>query len=368
MVTLTSADVEPAPSLDDVAAGPRGDHVPPYARCSPTSGSTGTPKIIVGPSPGIYLRAEDLAASVAGRRGRGDALRVAALPQQRLCLLLSGVAAGPPGRAHGALRRRPRRRPDRAPSRDVTCWCRRCCSGSPASRAFATAISPACSASSTAAPLCPSGSRGVARPRATGAIHLRVRRQRGARRRHVLGCGMAHPSRAPTGLPVGCDCSSSTTTTSRGDGRDRPDLDAARHRRTAVQVRRHDTPAPIIGGYRSYGDMGSVDDDGYLYIADRRQDMIVTGGANVFPAEVEAALSEHAGIADAVVIGLPDPEWGHRVHAIVEPADRAGRHRPRTSCGRTAGSGCPDRRCRSRSSSSIASRARRRGRSTGRVS
>ena len=82
-----------------------------------------------------------------------------------------------------------------------------------------------------------------------------------------------------------------------------------------------ETPAPIMGGYRTYGDMGRVDDEGYLYIADRRQDMIVTGGVNVFPAEVEAALSEHAGIADAVVVGIPDPEWGHRVHAIVQTAD-----------------------------------------------
>jgi bile acid-coenzyme A ligase len=84
-----------------------------------------------------------------------------------------------------------------------------------------------------------------------------------------------------------------------------------------------DTPEPILGGFRSYGDMGYVDADGYLYVVDRRQDMIVTGGANVFPAEVEAALSEHAGLHDAVVIGLPDPEWGHRVHAIVQPLDPA---------------------------------------------
>ncbi|HEX5588094.1 MAG TPA: AMP-binding protein, partial [Acidimicrobiia bacterium] len=82
-----------------------------------------------------------------------------------------------------------------------------------------------------------------------------------------------------------------------------------------------DTPAPILGGYRTYGDMGYVDDDGYLYVVDRRQDMIITGGANVFPAEVEAALSEHAGLVDVVVIGLPDAEWGHRVHAIVQPVD-----------------------------------------------
>jgi bile acid-coenzyme A ligase len=51
--------------------------------------------------------------------------------------------------------------------------------------------------------------------------------------------------------------------------------------------------------------------------------MIVTGGANVFPAEVEAALSEHPGVADVVVVGLRDPVWGRRVHAIVQPADPA---------------------------------------------
>ncbi|MGA7670871.1 MAG: hypothetical protein WBW04_10655, partial [Nitrolancea sp.] len=72
-------------------------------------------------------------------------------------------------------------------------------------------------------------------------------------------------------------------------------------------------------GFASIGDLGWLDADGYLYIADRRVDMIVSGGANVYPAEVEAALSEHAGLADAVVIGVPDEEWGRRVHAIIEP-------------------------------------------------
>ncbi|MGH9079046.1 MAG: class I adenylate-forming enzyme family protein, partial [Acidimicrobiales bacterium] len=71
-------------------------------------------------------------------------------------------------------------------------------------------------------------------------------------------------------------------------------------------------------GFATGGDLGRLDAEGYLYIADRRVDMIVSGGANVFPAEVEAALSEHPDIADVVVIGLPDPEWGQRVHAIVE--------------------------------------------------
>ena len=76
-------------------------------------------------------------------------------------------------------------------------------------------------------------------------------------------------------------------------------------------------------GFYSVGDLGWVDDDGYLYIADRRVDMIVTGGANVYPAEVEAALHDHPAIADLAVVGVPDEEWGRRVHAIVQPADPA---------------------------------------------
>ncbi|MGA8545170.1 MAG: AMP-binding protein [Mycobacterium sp.] len=85
--------------------------------------------------------------------------------------------------------------------------------------------------------------------------------------------------------------------------------------------------APLLpstpDGFRTAGDLGHLDSDGYLYIADRRSDMIVTGGANVFPAEVECALAEHDKIADVVVIGLADPEWGRRVHAVVELANPA---------------------------------------------
>jgi bile acid-coenzyme A ligase len=76
-------------------------------------------------------------------------------------------------------------------------------------------------------------------------------------------------------------------------------------------------------GFGSVGDIGYLDDDGFLYVVDRRVDMIVTGGANVYPAEVESTLADHPGIADVVVIGLSDPEWGRRVHAIIEPADPA---------------------------------------------
>lgn len=76
-------------------------------------------------------------------------------------------------------------------------------------------------------------------------------------------------------------------------------------------------------GFASVGDLGWVDADGYLYLVDRRVDLIVSGGANVYPAEVEAALSDHPGLADVAVIGVPDDEWGRRVHAVIQPADPA---------------------------------------------
>lgn len=83
------------------------------------------------------------------------------------------------------------------------------------------------------------------------------------------------------------------------------------------------TPEPTTDGYYTIGDLGWLDEDGYLYIADRRKDMIITGGANVFPAEVETALSEHPEVTDQVVVGVPDDEWGHRVHAIIQGRDPA---------------------------------------------
>jgi bile acid-coenzyme A ligase len=82
-----------------------------------------------------------------------------------------------------------------------------------------------------------------------------------------------------------------------------------------------DRPKVIDGGFVSVGDLAYCDADGYIYSADRRRDLIITGGANVVPAEVEAALGEHPEVADVSVIGLPDEEWGKRVHAIVEPVD-----------------------------------------------
>jgi long-chain acyl-CoA synthetase len=71
------------------------------------------------------------------------------------------------------------------------------------------------------------------------------------------------------------------------------------------------------------GDLGWVDDEGYLYLADRRTDLILRGGVNVYPAEVEAALVEHREVVDAAVFGLPDKRLGQRVHAVVELTDGA---------------------------------------------
>lgn len=76
-------------------------------------------------------------------------------------------------------------------------------------------------------------------------------------------------------------------------------------------------------GFKSVGDMGWVDSEGYLYFADRRSDMIVTGGENVFAAEVENVLKKHSKVVDAVVVGLPDRDWGHRIHALVETSGPA---------------------------------------------
>jgi bile acid-coenzyme A ligase len=71
-------------------------------------------------------------------------------------------------------------------------------------------------------------------------------------------------------------------------------------------------------GWESLGDVGYVDGEGYVYILDRRLDMIVAGGANVYPAEVEQAIDEHPEVVTSAVVGLPDDDLGNRVHAIVE--------------------------------------------------
>lgn len=78
-------------------------------------------------------------------------------------------------------------------------------------------------------------------------------------------------------------------------------------------VRRH--------GWHHTGDIGYVDDDGYVYIVDRKKDMVITGGFNVFSVEVEAAIMRLPEVRECAVIGVPDPKWGEAVTAIVVPTE-----------------------------------------------
>jgi len=77
------------------------------------------------------------------------------------------------------------------------------------------------------------------------------------------------------------------------------------------------TNAMLRGGWLHTGDVGSIDDDGFVTVIDRIKDMIVTGGENVYSAEVESALASHPDVAACAVIGLPDAKWGERIHAVV---------------------------------------------------
>jgi long-chain acyl-CoA synthetase len=75
-----------------------------------------------------------------------------------------------------------------------------------------------------------------------------------------------------------------------------------------------------IGKFFTVGDIGYLDDDGYLFLCDRKADMIISGGANIYPAEIENVLLTHPRIADAAVFGIPHEDWGEEVKAVVEAA------------------------------------------------
>jgi acyl-CoA synthetase (AMP-forming)/AMP-acid ligase II len=83
------------------------------------------------------------------------------------------------------------------------------------------------------------------------------------------------------------------------------------------------TEETIRNGWLHSGDAGYLDDEGYLYIYDRVKDMIVSGGENVYPAEVESALYSHPAVQDVAVIGVPSERWGEEVKAVVVKKDGA---------------------------------------------
>jgi long-chain acyl-CoA synthetase len=83
------------------------------------------------------------------------------------------------------------------------------------------------------------------------------------------------------------------------------------------------TAAATRAEYFTVGDVGYLDEDGYLFLCDRRTETIISGGVNIYPAEVEAVLLAHPGVMDAAVFGIPNPEWGEEVKAVVEPSPGA---------------------------------------------
>jgi long-chain acyl-CoA synthetase len=84
------------------------------------------------------------------------------------------------------------------------------------------------------------------------------------------------------------------------------------------------TRASRARGMFTVGDIGYLDEDGYLYLCDRKSDMIISGGVNIYPAEIENALSSHPAVADVAVFGIPHDDWGEEIKAVVQPAAGAG--------------------------------------------
>lgn len=307
----------------DAAAPP--DRIPQMARMIATSGSTGRPKLIVDPTPGIYADAD--VESAAGLQGQGSdsnhlvtsplyhangwaACYMSLLGGERIVLMerfgaervvelierhrITHVIMVP------TMLQRIARLPD-VGERDFSSIERLVYGAAPIPewvvRAWLELIPPErfwlTYGSSEALGFCATtGAEWLKRPGTTGT---------------PLGCDLKILDESGAELPPG----------EVGEIYMRPQGGPSR----AFEYVGSETPQPTPDGYWTLGDMGWVDADGYVYIADRRQDMIVSGGANVYPAEVETALSEHPNVDDTVVIGLPDPEWGRRVHAVVQPVD-----------------------------------------------
>ena len=80
-----------------------------------------------------------------------------------------------------------------------------------------------------------------------------------------------------------------------------------------------ETAVALRGGWMHTGDMGYMDEDGFIFIVDRLKDMIISGGENVYSTEVEHAIYQHTAVADCAVIGIPHKKWGESIHAIVVP-------------------------------------------------
>ena len=123
------------------------------------------------------------------------------------------------------------------------------------------------------------------------------------------------------------------------------------------------TAESIKDGWFATGDMAKVDDDGYYFIVDRKKELIIRGGYNVYPREVEEVLYEHPAVREAAVVGMPHAEWGEEVGAAVALEGRRER-RPRRSSSRSSRSRSRATSTRAGSGSSTSCRRGRRARSS----
>ncbi len=123
-------------------------------------------------------------------------------------------------------------------------------------------------------------------------------------------CGKTY---GPIEVRIVTDDGTDATTGEPGELFIRSSLEMDGYHHTDERLTEHDRE------WKSVGDVAYLDDDGYLYICDRKKDMIISGGVNIYPAEIEAVIYEHPAILDVAVFGIPDDEWGERVHAIVQP-------------------------------------------------
>ncbi|MBW2419316.1 MAG: AMP-binding protein, partial [Deltaproteobacteria bacterium] len=76
-----------------------------------------------------------------------------------------------------------------------------------------------------------------------------------------------------------------------------------------------------IGNYFTVGDVGELNEEGYLFLRDRKLDMIISGGANLYPAEIESELIQHPKVVDVAVFGIPNDDWGEEVKAVIQPME-----------------------------------------------
>ncbi|GAN76504.1 AMP-binding protein [Acidisphaera rubrifaciens] len=142
---------------------------------------------------------------------------------------------------------------------------------------------------------------------------------------------MLHPHEQFTKLgSVGRECvGSAPIRILDGDGRDVPDGEAGElfscnpWTFDGYWKMPEKTAEAFRGDYCSVGDMARRDADGYIHLVDRKSNLIISGGENIYPSEVEAVLGAHPAVRDVAVIGLPDEKWGERVHAVIIPHDGA---------------------------------------------